>query len=122
MLSEWPGRRALPRRLRRSSHGRPRQDEAAAAGASPNQNYFRIKSLGGMSVPPALVRRMSRETGRPPRIRGDKTMRVMVLVKATKDSEAGMMPSTDLLEAMGKYNEELVNAGIMLAGEGLKPS
>lgn len=49
-------------------------------------------------------------------------MRVMVLVKATKDSEAGNMPSTELLEAMGKYNEELVNAGIMLAGEGLKPS
>ncbi|HEX2889051.1 YciI family protein [Vineibacter terrae] len=49
-------------------------------------------------------------------------MRVMVMVKATKDSEAGSMPSTELLEAMGKYNEELVNAGIMLAGEGLKPS
>jgi hypothetical protein len=49
-------------------------------------------------------------------------MRVMVLVKATKDSEAGIMPSTELLEAMGKYNEELVNAGIMKAGEGLHPS
>ena len=49
-------------------------------------------------------------------------MRVMVMVKATKDSEAGLMPSTELLEAMGKYNEKLVNAGIMLAGEGLKPS
>ncbi|NBJ09409.1 YciI family protein [Microvirga arsenatis] len=49
-------------------------------------------------------------------------MRVMVLVKATKDSEAGLMPSTELLEAMGKYNEELVKAGILLAGEGLKPS
>ena len=49
-------------------------------------------------------------------------MRVMVMVKATKDSEAGIMPSTELLEAMGKYNEELVNAGIMLAGDGLKPS
>lgn len=46
-------------------------------------------------------------------------MRVMVMVKATKDSEAGLMPSTELLEAMG---EELVNAGIMLAGDGLKPS
>jgi hypothetical protein len=53
---------------------------------------------------------------------GDKTMRVMVMVKATKDSEAGFMPSTELLEAMGKFNEELVNAGIMLAGDGLKPS
>ena len=49
-------------------------------------------------------------------------MRVMVLVKATTDSEAGILPSTELLEAMGKYNEELANAGIMLAGEGLKPS
>ena len=49
-------------------------------------------------------------------------MRVMVLVKATKDSEAGIMPSTELLEAMGKYNEQLVNAGIMRAGEGLHPS
>jgi hypothetical protein len=49
-------------------------------------------------------------------------MRVMVLVKATKDSEAGIMPTTELLEAMGKYNEELVNAGIMQAGEGLQPS
>ena len=49
-------------------------------------------------------------------------MRVMVIVKATKDSEAGVMPSSELLEAMGKYNEELVNAGIMQAGDGLKPS
>ena len=49
-------------------------------------------------------------------------MLVMVLVKATNDSEAGIMPSTELLEAMGKYNEELVNAGILLAGEGLQPS
>ena len=49
-------------------------------------------------------------------------MRVMVLVKATADSEAGDMPSTELMEAMGDYNEELVNAGVMLAGEGLHPS
>ena len=49
-------------------------------------------------------------------------MRVMVIVKATKDSEAGIMPSTELLAAMGQFNEELVNAGIMLAGEGLHPS
>ena len=46
----------------------------------------------------------------------------MVMVKATKDSEAGVMPSEALLSAMGKYNEELVRAGILLAGEGLKPS
>ena len=49
-------------------------------------------------------------------------MRVMVLVKATGDSEAGTMPSTELLEAMGKYNEELASAGVLLAGEGLHPS
>jgi len=49
-------------------------------------------------------------------------MRVMVIVKATKDSEAGALPSKELLTAMGKYNEELVKAGIMLAGEGLKPT
>jgi hypothetical protein len=49
-------------------------------------------------------------------------MRFMVLVKATRDSEAGVMPSAQLLEAMGKYNEELVQAGVMLAGEGLHPS
>ena len=49
-------------------------------------------------------------------------MRVMVIVKATKDSEAGIMPRKQLLEDMGKFNEELVKAGIMLAGEGLQPS
>ena len=49
-------------------------------------------------------------------------MRVMVMVKATKESEAGVMPSEELLTAMGKYNEELVKAGVMLAGEGLHPS
>ena len=49
-------------------------------------------------------------------------MRVMVLIKADKNSEAGAMPSEQLLADMGKYNEELVKAGIMLAGEGLHPS
>lgn len=49
-------------------------------------------------------------------------MRCIVMVRATKDSEAGVMPRTELLEAMGKFNEELVKAGVMLAGEGLKPS
>jgi hypothetical protein len=49
-------------------------------------------------------------------------MKVMVIVKATAESEAGQMPSTELLAAMGKFNEELVNAGIMLAGEGLHPT
>ena len=49
-------------------------------------------------------------------------MRFMVMVKATQASETGVMPSTELLEAMGRYNEELVKAGVMLAGEGLHPS
>jgi hypothetical protein len=49
-------------------------------------------------------------------------MRFMVIVKASKDSEAGKMPSKELLEAMGKYNEELAKAGILVAGEGLQPS
>jgi len=49
-------------------------------------------------------------------------MRVMVIVKATGESEAGKLPSTEMLAAMGKYNEELVKAGVMLAGEGLHAS
>ena len=49
-------------------------------------------------------------------------MRFMIIVKANKDSEAGKMPSTELLTAMGKYNEELVKAGVMEAGEGLHPT
>jgi hypothetical protein len=50
------------------------------------------------------------------------TMKVMVIVKANKDTEAGIMPSEQLLREMGNYNEQLVKAGIMLAGEGLHPS
>jgi len=49
-------------------------------------------------------------------------MRVMILLKANKDTEAGVMPSEELLAAMGKFNEELVKAGVMQAGEGLHPS
>ena len=49
-------------------------------------------------------------------------MRVMVMVKATRESEAGQMPDTELLTAMGRFNEELVQAGVLLAGEGLQPS
>ena len=49
-------------------------------------------------------------------------MRFMVIVKATEDSEAGVMPSTEMLAEMGQYNEELVKAGIMLSGDGLHPS
>jgi hypothetical protein len=53
---------------------------------------------------------------------GGTTMRCMVVVKANEDSEAGVMPSRQLLAEMGRYNEELVKAGVMLAGEGLHPS
>jgi hypothetical protein len=49
-------------------------------------------------------------------------MRVMVFVKATEDSESGMLPTSDTLEAMGRFNQELVNAGILRAADGLKPS
>ena len=49
-------------------------------------------------------------------------MRFMILIKANKDSEAGVMPSERLLTEMGKFNEELVQAGVMLAGEGLHPT
>lgn len=49
-------------------------------------------------------------------------MRFMIIVKASRDSEAGKLPGRELMEAMGKYNEELANAGILLGGEGLKPS
>jgi hypothetical protein len=54
--------------------------------------------------------------------KGDITMRFIVMVKATKDSEAGVLPDRKLLAEMGKFNEELVKAGIMLAGEGLHPT
>ena len=49
-------------------------------------------------------------------------MKVMVIVKATAESEAGEMPTTELLTAMGRYNEELVNAGVMVGGDGLRPT
>lgn len=49
-------------------------------------------------------------------------MRVMVMVKATPDSEAGLMPSTEMFEAMGAFNEQLIEAGVMVSGDGLKPS
>jgi hypothetical protein len=53
---------------------------------------------------------------------GDATMRFMIIVKATKNSEAGVFPSTELLTEMGKFNEELLKASVMLAGEGLHPT
>src|SRR3954467_3190172 len=75
-----------------------------------------------MSISTKLVRRLNTEAVWPRRMRGGRTRRVVGLVKATAESEAGILPSEELLAAMGAYNEELVNAGIMKAGEGLKPS
>jgi hypothetical protein len=81
-----------------------------------------------MSVPQNPVRlvderwfeRGNRRTGQ--MTKWSVTMRFMVIVKASKDTEAGVMPSTELLTAMGKFNEEMVKAGVMLAGEGLHPT
>src|SRR5215204_6439365 len=56
------------------------------------------------------------------KFRGRSKMRFMMIVKANKDSEAGVMPSNELITAMTKYNEEMVNAGIMIDGAGLQPS
>src|SRR5512143_2880149 len=72
---------------------------------------FRARSFD-VPLKPATCRRWTRRS----------MMRVMVMVKATADSEAGVMPSKELLAAMGAFNEELVKAGVMLAGEGLHPS
>lgn len=66
--------------------------------------------------------RAGRPSGGPTENREDTDMRVMVLVKANAESEAGVMPSEELMTAMGRFNEELVKAGVMLAGEGLQPS
>jgi hypothetical protein len=72
--------------------------------------------------PSPVVKNETRHSAVPPQSDRRKNMRVMVIVKATSDSEAGKMPTTELLTAMGQYNEELVKAGIMQAGEGLHPS
>jgi hypothetical protein len=76
-----------------------------------------------VSIRAAAARRLNETTQRRPGAeQRTPAMKVMVIVKATKNSEAGVMPSEALLTEMGKYNEELVKAGIMLAGEGLHPS
>src|SRR5205823_7448979 len=77
-----------------------------------------------MSVPQNSARLVDehRLAAGPTTDRTERTMRFMVIVKASKDTEAGVMPSTELLTAMGKFNEELVKAGVMEAGEGLHPT
>jgi hypothetical protein len=81
--------------------------------------------FGDVSIPPPPVRRHGQErpirrfqTRKPRR----QDMKVMVIVKASADSEAGVLPDEALLAAMGRFNEQLVSAGVMLAGEGLRPS
>jgi hypothetical protein len=78
--------------------------------------------LEHVSIQTGLVRRDIQKRGISQARTRRTTMRVMVIVKATKNSETGVVPSEKLLTEMGKYNEELVKAGIMLAGEGLHPS
>src|SRR5262249_30208047 len=89
------------------------------------------KKMTALSICPSLVRRDGRGQVRPVETvrgpspepeKGDTTMRFMVIVKASKESEAGVLPSRELLAEMGKFNEELVKAGVMLAGEGLHAS
>src|SRR5687768_12388561 len=84
-----------------------------------------------LSISRPVVRRDSRAWVRPAETvagarnrnhKGDTTMRCMIIIKASKDSEAGVLPDERLLTEMGQFNEELVKAGIMLAGEGLHPS
>src|SRR5690606_23858104 len=99
----WPPRRPGSTRPRRCN----RLLENKSSGCRPGRSSGVLGSERPLPV-----------AGRPE----ETDMRVMVMVKATRDSEAGIMPTTELLEAMGKYNQELVNAGIMLSGDGLKPS
>jgi hypothetical protein len=75
-----------------------------------------------MSAPHNAVRLVEAPTFGQPIFKRRVTMRFMVIVKASKDSEAGVMPSTELLTAMGKFNEEMAAAGVIEAGEGLHPT
>src|SRR5438105_10857239 len=80
-------------------------------------------SLVRLSVPPSLTWPKRPESpALNPKAEGDVTMRFMIIVRADKNTEAGVMPSEKLLTDMGKYNEELVKAGVLLGMEGLQPS
>src|SRR5262245_55977254 len=82
----------------------------------------KASSAGINSLPSRAWRLGGRKSEALIELKGRKTMRFMILIKANKDSEAGVMPSERLLTEMGKFNEELAKAGVMLAGEGLQPS
>src|SRR5437016_5983641 len=91
------------------------QSDMRARAPGIRRRWAGIREAGGRT-------RSVRKPGSTPKPEGDTTMRFMVIVKASKESEAGVMPSEQLLTEMGKFNEELTNAGVMLAGEGLHPS
>jgi hypothetical protein len=95
--------------------------EISRSGESAKKFGESAKKRAGVSIWRFPVRRIG-ETGSPTTHKGETTMRFMVIVKADKSSEAGALPDEKLLAAMGKYNEELAKAGVLLAGEGLHPS
>src|SRR5215813_13050355 len=80
-----------------------------------------MKTARAVSILGRAVRRPHRNPGESPTNHGA-NMRFMAIVKATKDSEAGVMPKAELIKAMGDFNEQMAKAGVMLAGEGLQPS
>jgi hypothetical protein len=109
-------RRIKPRGLLRCAPGHDgnylRNNSAGDVGAAkPGSSYLQSRDVDGKTPHPAEMK-----------AKRSRTMRFMVIVKADSNSEAGVMPSTELLTAMGKFNEEMVKAGVMLAGEGLHPS
>jgi hypothetical protein len=97
-------------------------DQAYISSTAFARNSPSRRVLGRVSISPVLIRQITRRPDGLEHMEERISMRVMVMVKATDESEAGILPSTELLEAMGKYNEQLVDAGIMKAGDGLKPS
>jgi len=111
--------------IRRQSKSLRRRRRPVAAGSP----HCSKNSFPPLSIRASAVRRTHESAHKPMRPtaqtipqRTEYDMKVMVIVKADAESEAGVMPSQQLLEQMGSYNEELVNAGIMLAGEGLHPT
>ena len=114
-----PGLRPAQRRSTRR-HARPtgpRRTHPLSAAVTHNTPL----SVGPVSIPGRPARRVG-EAGAAQHREGEREMRVMVFVKASRDSEAGVMPSEEIITAMGKYNEELVKAGVLLDGDGLRPS
>src|SRR6185369_16577788 len=121
----WRGSHPVRRDSGSWSLGRTRR--ARHSSACTRHSSRHVESRARRFLPHGRVRRFQRRCRSGPgpfdnAMRGETTMRVIVFVKANRESEAGQMPTTDILARMGKYNEELVKAGVMLAGEGLYPS